>query len=56
MHGTHILGARLDGIKGAIDMSGITIDGAEMIPLALSMFAALGIALADDDDTDRATN
>jgi uncharacterized protein YjbI with pentapeptide repeats len=41
--GADLTGSRLEGISGAIDLRGVTIDGAQMIPLALSLFAALGI-------------
>ena len=43
-------GSRLDGIKGAIALAGVTIDSAQLVPLALSIYAAMQITVDDGDD------
>jgi uncharacterized protein YjbI with pentapeptide repeats len=50
--GGDLRGSRLDGLKGAIDLTDVSIDSAQMIPLALSMFAARAIKIVSDDDAD----
>ncbi len=46
--GADLRGSRIDAIKGAIDLSGVIIDSAQIIPLALSMFAALSVTIDDE--------
>ncbi len=50
LKGVNLRGSTIDGLRGAIDLAGVVIDSAQMIPLALSLFAALGIAIDDGDD------
>ncbi|MBA3654821.1 MAG: pentapeptide repeat-containing protein [Actinobacteria bacterium] len=48
MPGADLRTSRIDGLKGAMDLSSVTIDSTQMIPFALSLFAALGVTIDDD--------
>jgi len=45
---------RLDDVAGATAFAGATVDTAQVVPLALAVFAALGIRLDDGPDEDGA--
>ena len=51
MTGVVFRSSRLDDVVGATALAGATIDAPQIVPVALSVFAALGITLdAGDDD------
>jgi uncharacterized protein YjbI with pentapeptide repeats len=41
-------GSRLDGIKGAVYLKGVVADSSQVLPLAMSVFAALHITIDDE--------
>ncbi|MFN8026556.1 MAG: pentapeptide repeat-containing protein [Acidimicrobiia bacterium] len=41
---------QLDGVRGALHLRGVVIEGDRAIPLALSLFSELGIELRNEDD------
>jgi uncharacterized protein YjbI with pentapeptide repeats len=47
--GSDLRGSRIDALRGGVDLAGVKIDSPQMIPLALSLFAALGIAIEDEE-------
>jgi uncharacterized protein YjbI with pentapeptide repeats len=47
-------GSRLDELVGAPALAGATIDPAQLVPVALGLFAALGIRVGDDERGDEA--
>jgi uncharacterized protein YjbI with pentapeptide repeats len=49
MEAVRFRSTRLDGVKGARALGGATIDALQVIPVALSVFADLGIRVADDE-------
>ena len=53
--GARFHGSNVDAIKGADALKGVAIDPAQVVPLGLSVFAALGIRVEDDveDDEER---
>jgi uncharacterized protein YjbI with pentapeptide repeats len=44
-------GSNLEALVGAISLTSATIDAAQVLPLAYSLFGALGITIGDIDDT-----
>ena len=46
--GACLHGSRLDGLKGAAYLKGVAIDRAQVLPLALPLYAELGIAVDED--------
>ncbi|MGH9039598.1 MAG: pentapeptide repeat-containing protein [Acidimicrobiia bacterium] len=48
--GASLHGSTLDGVRGGEAFRGVVIGGDQVIPLALSVFSALGIVLDDDPD------
>jgi hypothetical protein len=48
--GAFLHGSLLEGIRGAAGLRGIVIGTDQILPLALSMFAGLGIRVDDDPD------
>ena len=45
--GSRIVGSKVDGLRGAESLRGVTIGSDEVIPVALAIFGALGIAVDD---------
>jgi uncharacterized protein YjbI with pentapeptide repeats len=48
--GVRLLGSRLEGVRGAIGMSGVVIGSDQVLPLALSVFSDLGIVIEHEED------
>ena len=48
--GTRFHGSDVTGLRGAGHLKGAHIDAAQVLPLALQVFAAMGITVDDDDD------
>ena len=44
---TRLRGSTVDGLRGAATLGGITVDSTQVVPLALGVFAELGIAIDD---------
>jgi uncharacterized protein YjbI with pentapeptide repeats len=54
MDGVRFRSSTLDSLTGATALAGATIDPAQLVPLALSLFGELGIGLDDGPGTDPA--
>lgn len=50
--GVRLVRTRLDEVVGARALAGATVDSAQLVPLALAVFADLGIGLDDGSDPD----
>ena len=48
LRGARLHGSKLDGIKGAEALREAVVDSTQVLPLALAVFAALGIVVDDD--------
>lgn len=51
--GARLHGSALDAIKGAEHLKGVVVDSGQIVPLALRVFAALGVTV--DDERESAT-
>lgn len=51
MAGASLHGSSLDGVRGGEAFRGVIIAGDQVIPLALSVFSAMGILLDDDPES-----
>lgn len=49
--GTELHGSDLDGMLGASSLAGVRIDPAQIVPAALLVFGALGIAITDQRES-----
>jgi len=48
--GLRLGGSRLDGVRGALHLRGAVIEGAQVLPLGVSLLAELGIEIRNEDD------
>ena len=46
--GSHLQDSRLDGLRGGDSLRGVTIGTDQLIPVAVAIFAAIGISVDDD--------
>jgi uncharacterized protein YjbI with pentapeptide repeats len=52
MTGVRFRSSRLDGMKGPTALAGSAIDSPQTVPVALALFAQLGIRIVDDEEPD----
>lgn len=52
LRGVRFAGTRLDDLRGATALAGASIGPDQVVPVAVSLFSELGIALEDDDGAD----
>lgn len=51
LNAVDLRGSRLEDIRGADSLRGVTIDSSQVVPLAYSLSVALGLTIADEDET-----
>ena len=49
VRGVRLAGSRLEGLRGAIAMSGVVLGSDQVLPMALSVFSDLGIVIEHED-------